>query len=84
MASAHLRAMAMALMAWLIAAGPVARTEGGVLPAASRTTLQMAPATVFGLESDFTLSTGLADDATSATDALAMCDDSSARACGRA
>ena len=67
----YLRAMAMAFMAWLIAAGPVATTLGGLPPADSRTMLQMAPATEFGLESPLTLSTGLSEAATSRTSALA-------------
>ena len=67
----YLRAMAMAFMAWLIAAGPVATTLGGLPPADSRTMLQMAPATEFGLESPLTLSTGFSEAATSRTSALA-------------
>jgi len=64
--------MAMAFIAWLIAAGPVAITEGGLFLAFSRTTLQIAPATVFGLLSDDTLSSGFLEVATSRTSALAM------------
>ena len=64
--------MATAFIAWLIACGPVASTDGGLLPAASRTTLQIAPATVFGFESDLTFSIGLAELATSLTEELAM------------
>merc|ERR1719353_2513534 len=70
--SRYLRAMAIAFIAWLMAAGPVATTAGGWLRADSRTTLQIAPATELGLESPFTLSTGLSDAATSRTSELAM------------
>jgi hypothetical protein len=71
-----LRAIAIAFIAWLTAAGPVAITFGGSFLCDSRTTLQMAPATVFGLLSDDTLSSGLREAATSRTSALAMWSDS--------
>merc|ERR1719473_2583132 len=63
--SRYLRAMAMAFIAWLMAAGPVATTEGGWPLEDSRTTWQMAPAIEFGFESPLTLSRGLSEAATS-------------------
>mmetsp|Transcript_17771 Transcript_17771/g.37774 ORF Transcript_17771/g.37774 Transcript_17771/m.37774 type:complete len:322 (-) Transcript_17771:280-1245(-) len=69
--SKYFRAIAMAFIAWLIAVGPVASTESEE-PRASRITLQMAPATVLGLDSLFTLSVGWLELATSTTEALAM------------
>jgi hypothetical protein len=70
--SRYLRAMQIALMAWFSAAGPVASTAGGNPPGASRTTLQMAPATVLGLEVADTLSDALPEAARSVTDAPDM------------
>mmetsp|Transcript_40717 Transcript_40717/g.121441 ORF Transcript_40717/g.121441 Transcript_40717/m.121441 type:complete len:258 (+) Transcript_40717:391-1164(+) len=63
----YLRAMAMALHAWLRAAGPVASRLGSFWP--SRTMLQIAPATELGFDSPDTLSFGLSDAASSETDA---------------
>ena len=67
----YLRAIAIAFIAWLMAAGPVATTAGGRPPADSRTMLQMAPATELGFDSPLTFSTGLSEDATSETDVFA-------------
>jgi len=70
--SMYLRAMAIAFIAWLMAAGPVATTLGGSPD--SRTTLQMAPATLLGVESALTLSRGSSEAATSLTLAIDMCE----------
>jgi len=67
--------MQIALIAWLRAAGPVARTAGGLPPGDSRTTLQMAPATVFGLEEEETLSEALPEAAKSVTETPDMVPD---------
>ena len=69
--SRYLRAMAMAFIAWLMAAGPVATTAGGWPLEDSRTTWQMAPAIEFGFESPLTFSRGLSEAATSPTLACA-------------
>ena len=72
--SMYLRAIAIAFIAWLIAAGPVATTEGGWPRADSRMMLQIAPATELGLESPLTCRMGLSDAATSRTSAFARWD----------
>ena len=55
------RAMAMAFIAWLMAAGPVATTAGGWPLVDSRITWQMARAIEFGFESPLTLSRRLSE-----------------------
>merc|ERR1719487_3075412 len=67
--SRYLRAIEIPLIAWLIEAGPVAMMPG-MAPADSRTTLQMAPASLLGTVLPDTLRVSRApSDSTAASDA---------------